>query len=118
MFKRALIILIPAVATLVAQQPAAAPAGRGGGGKGPGRPALFFREEWKQSEKGGEHVVDGDRDAGTGRQTETVLQQLVGKDHGFFQAALAERGVDEARNFFLLERLVEHSKRKTLGQNF
>ena len=57
MFKRALIILIPAVATLVAQQPAAAPAGRGGG-KGPGRPALFFREEWKQSEKGGEHVVD------------------------------------------------------------
>jgi len=43
-----------------AQQPtapgAAAPPGRGGG-PARGRPPLFFKEEWKQTEKGGEHPV-------------------------------------------------------------
>ena len=43
-----------------AQQPAApgaaAPQGRAGG-PGRGRPPLFFKEEWKQTEKGGEHPV-------------------------------------------------------------
>ena len=45
-----------------AQQPAApaagAPAGGRGGGANRGRPPLFFKEEWKQTEKGGEHPVD------------------------------------------------------------
>lgn len=50
------------VATSVsfAQQPAApaAPAaGARAGGPGRGRPPLFFKEEWKQTEKGGEHPV-------------------------------------------------------------
>jgi hypothetical protein len=44
-----------------AQQPAAPGAGqekgKGGKGKGPARPALFFREEWKQTAAGGEHPV-------------------------------------------------------------
>jgi len=43
-----------------AQQPAAgapAPGGRAGGANR-GRPPLFFKEEWKQTEKGGEHPVD------------------------------------------------------------
>jgi len=45
-----------------AQQPAApaagAPAGGRAGGANRGRPPLFFKEEWKQTEKGGEHPVD------------------------------------------------------------
>ena len=65
-----------------------------------------------------QHVVDADRDAGLGGQTETVLQQLVGKDHGLFETALAERHVDELGNFLLLERLVDVGKRQALGQDF
>jgi hypothetical protein len=42
----------------VAQQPAAPAAGGRGGGANRGRPPLFFKEEWKQTEKGGEHPVD------------------------------------------------------------
>ena len=45
-----------------AQQPAApaagGPAGGRAGGANRGRPPLFFKEEWKQTEKGGEHPVD------------------------------------------------------------
>jgi hypothetical protein len=45
-----------------AQQPAApAPPAAGGGragGANRGRPPLFFKEEWKQTDKGGEHPVD------------------------------------------------------------
>jgi hypothetical protein len=40
-----------------AQQPAAPAAGARAGGPGRGRPPLFFKEEWKQNEKGGEHGV-------------------------------------------------------------
>jgi hypothetical protein len=40
-----------------AQQPAA-PGARAGGPARAGRPPLFFKEEWKQTEKGGEHPVD------------------------------------------------------------
>jgi hypothetical protein len=53
---------------MLAQQPAGEPGAGGavkgkGGGKGGGkgaatRPPLFFREEWKQTDKGGEHAVD------------------------------------------------------------
>ncbi len=44
---------------------AAGGAGRGGaegraGGPGRARPPLFFKEEWKQNEKGGEHAVGPD----------------------------------------------------------
>jgi len=42
-----------------AQQPAA-PAGARAGGPGRARPPLFFKEEWKQNEKGGEHAVGPD----------------------------------------------------------
>jgi hypothetical protein len=41
----------------LAQQPAA-PGSRAGGPARAGRPPLFFKEEWKQTEKGGEHPVD------------------------------------------------------------
>ena len=41
-----------------AQQPAAPAAGGRAGGANRGRPPLFFKEEWKQTEKGGEHPVD------------------------------------------------------------
>ncbi len=65
-----------------------------------------------------QHVVDADRDAGLGRQREARLQQLVGEDRGFAQAATAERRVDQARDFLLLQRLVHHAERQALGQNF
>jgi len=49
-----------AVFTVSGQEPK--PAGKegapkGGKGKGPSRPPLFFREEWKQTPAGGEHQV-------------------------------------------------------------
>ena len=45
--------------TAMGQQPAKGPEGaaKAGKGKGPARPPLFFREEWKQTAKGGEHPV-------------------------------------------------------------
>jgi hypothetical protein len=52
--------LLASSVSAFAQQPAAgapAPGGRGGGANR-GRPPLFFKEEWKQTEKGGEHPVD------------------------------------------------------------
>ncbi len=67
---------------------------------------------------GNQHVVDADGDAGLGRQREAGLQQLVGKDRGFTQAAAAERRVDQARDFLLLQRLVHDTERQPLGQNF
>src|SRR5690348_15042363 len=56
-------LLPPAVAAFAQQPapPAAAPAAGGAGragGANRGRPPLFFKEEWKQTEKGGEHPVD------------------------------------------------------------
>ena len=53
----ATVTLLSAVAAF-AQQPAAPAAGARAGGPGRGRPPLFFKEEWKQTEKGGEHPVD------------------------------------------------------------
>ena len=44
----------------LAQQPAAPAAGARAGGPGRGRPPLFFKEEWKQNEKGGEHAIGPD----------------------------------------------------------
>jgi hypothetical protein len=45
----------------LAQQPAAPAAQEGRGGRGAGprvtRPPLFFKEEWKQTDKGGEHPI-------------------------------------------------------------
>ena len=66
---------------------------------------------------GHQHVVDGDRDAGARGQAETVLQQLVCEDDGFLQAALAEGRVDQARDFLLLERLVDVRERQALRQD-
>ena len=65
-----------------------------------------------------QHVVDTNGDARTCGQTETVLQQLVGKHHGVFQTALAERRVDELRNFFLLECFVDVLESQAFGQDF
>jgi len=52
-----------ALASAFAQEPAAGPA-RGGRGRGepagPPRPALFFREEWKQAAGAGEQAVTAD----------------------------------------------------------
>jgi hypothetical protein len=44
--------------SVFAQQPAAPAAGGRAGGPNRGRPPLFLKEEWKQTEKGGEHPVD------------------------------------------------------------
>jgi len=52
---------VASAVSVFAQQPAApaAPAAGGrAGGANRGRPPLFFKEEWKQTEKGGEHPVD------------------------------------------------------------
>ena len=65
-----------------------------------------------------QHVVDTDRNTGACGQTETCLQELVGKHHGLFQAAFAERHVDKFGDFLLLERLVDIGKRQALGQDF
>ena len=45
-------VIVGAAAVALAQAPAE---GRGRGGGPARRPALFFREEWGQTEKGGEH---------------------------------------------------------------
>jgi hypothetical protein len=54
-------LVLGLVFTAIAQQPQGAAkegAPKGGGkGKGPARPPLFFREEWKQTPAGGEHQV-------------------------------------------------------------
>ena len=65
-----------------------------------------------------QHIVDTDRNTRTCCQTETVLQQLVGKNHSLFQAAFAERSVDELGDFLFLQRLVQVAKRQALGQDF
>jgi len=52
---------VASAVSVFAQQPAApaAPAAGGrAGGPNRGRPPLFLKEEWKQTEKGGEHPVD------------------------------------------------------------
>ena len=64
-----------------------------------------------------QHVIDTDRNTGTSRQSETVLKQTVRKHHGLFETAFAERRVDESRNFFLLQGLVQIAKRQALGQD-
>src|SRR5690349_16421137 len=52
-------VVYTAAFTASAQQPAKGPEGaaKAGKGKGPARPPLFFREEWKQTPAGGEHPV-------------------------------------------------------------
>ena len=65
-----------------------------------------------------QHVVNANRDARTCGQTKTVLQQLVGKHHGLFQAALAKRGVDQLGDFFFLQSFVDVFKSQALGQDF
>ena len=67
---------------------------------------------------GYQHVVDTNRDSSLGGKPETGLQQFVGKHHRLFEAAFAERDIDQLGDFLLLERLVEVRKRQPLGQNF
>ena len=55
---------------------------------------------------------------GMSRQPVAVLHQLVGENDSLLEAAAAERGIDQARDFLLLERPVEDGKRQSLGQNF
>src|SRR5512132_1045255 len=52
-------VVFTAAFTASAQQAAKGPEGaaKAGKGKGPSRPPLFFREEWKQTPAGGEHPV-------------------------------------------------------------
>ena len=68
-----------------------------------------------------QHVTDGNRDAGTGGQTEAVLHQLIDEDDRVAQTATTEGRIDQARNFFFLERLVDelegHAVRQDLGQD-
>ena len=51
------LVILGAAASAFAQQAAAPAEGRGRGAGPARRPALFFREDWKQTEKGGEHPV-------------------------------------------------------------
>ena len=51
---------IASIAPAFAQQPAAPASGRAGGPPRATRPPLFFKEDWKQNEKGGEHAVGPD----------------------------------------------------------
>ncbi len=60
--RRALVIatwltVLGAAGSALAQQAAAPAEGRGRGAGPARRPGLFFREEWKQTDKGGEHPV-------------------------------------------------------------
>ncbi|CFW85983.1 Uncharacterised protein [Bordetella pertussis] len=64
-----------------------------------------------------QHVFHGDRDAAARGQAEARLHQLVGKDHRVAQAATAERLVDQARDLFLLQGLVQHREGQALGQD-
>jgi hypothetical protein len=61
MSRRLLTIAAFAVAftsqALAQQAPAAPQGGRGGGAARATRPPLFFKEEWKQTDKGGEHPI-------------------------------------------------------------
>jgi hypothetical protein len=66
----------------LAQQPAEGPGGakakEGKGKGGPARPSLFFREEWKQTPKGGEAPVTADATANS--NLELKLYGPHGKD--------------------------------------
>ena len=64
-----------------------------------------------------QHVVDGDGDATARGQPEAVLHQLVGQDDRGPQTAATERGVDQARDFLLLQRPVHQVERQALGQD-
>jgi hypothetical protein len=46
-----------------------------------------------------------------------LCSSLSAKHHGLLQAALAEAGVDQARDFLLLQRLVDVAERQALGQD-
>ena len=62
-----------------------------------------------------QHVVNADGNTSTCRQTETRLQQLVSKHHGFLEPALPEGHIDQFGNLFLLQRLVDIGERQTFG---
>jgi hypothetical protein len=51
------------------------------------------------------------------RQTVAVLHQLVGEDHRRTQAAAAERGVDQLRDFLLLQRSIDDAERQARRQD-
>ncbi len=65
-----------------------------------------------------QHVAHGDRDTAARGQLEAGLHQLVSEDHRVAQAATAERLVDQARNFLLLQGLVQDREGQTLRQDF
>src|SRR5690606_8798428 len=65
-----------------------------------------------------QHVAHGDRNPATSCQAETGLHQLVGENHRGAQTAATERLVDQARNFFLFQRTVQHRKRQAVRQDF
>ena len=68
--------------------------------------------------RGHEHVFNGNGDARARGQPEAVLQELVGHDDGVLEAAFAEGGVDQARDFLFLQRLVQQGEGQALGQDF
>jgi hypothetical protein len=70
---------------------------------------LFFRDQ---------HVLDGDRHAGAGREREAGVHQLVGEDHRLAQTAATEAGVDQLGDFLLLQRLVDEAERQPRRQDF
>src|SRR3990167_1897546 len=57
---------------------------------------------------GDDEVVHADRHTGDGRIGETGVHQLVGEDHGVFQANRAVALVDQLGDRLLLHRLVDH----------
>jgi hypothetical protein len=69
------LVLLGAAAVVLAQAPAE---GRGRGGGPTRRPALFLREEWGQTEKGGEHPTGPE--SVTNSNLELKLYGLTGKE--------------------------------------
>ena len=63
------------------------------------------------------HVVHAERDSGAGRHGEARLHQLVGEYHRLAQTAAAEGGVDQTRDFLLLQRPVEQLERQPWRQD-
>jgi hypothetical protein len=64
-----------------------------------------------------QHIVHTDRDTRAGRIGKAGIHQPISHDHRIAQSALAETGVDQARDLLLLERLVDQGKRQTCRQH-
>ena len=82
----------------------------------------FFNLSFSISDDAGllwwnQHVVRTKRETSARCQTETRLHQFVSKDNGRTQATPTEARIDELRNFFLFQRLVDDRERQAFWQD-